>query len=296
MQRCANSKQLVVILRTLWKTVAQPIVEKLQVLELPRNTRIWWCPTSFLCAFPLHAAGMYTKAELDANVPNLFISSYAPTLSALIQARANIQPNPHGVEALVVGCLTDELLAVQPEIAELQALGPFVNTLVGEAATPAPVLAALQQHSHMHFACRAAQRWEPFDSAFQLYDGELQLLEVVQARLPRADFASCSTATGDAGTSDEAIHLAAMQFAGFRSVVGTLWEMADQDGPFVAREFYSHLFRDGTEKADLRTQRSRCMERCARCRRILRVSAVGLILFMWVRSRVKGKKIVCILR
>ncbi|KAI9450791.1 hypothetical protein F5148DRAFT_986813, partial [Russula earlei] len=32
--------------------------------------------------------------------------------------------------------------------------------------------------------------------------------------------------------ADEALHLtAAMQYCGFRSVVGTMWGMADSDGP-----------------------------------------------------------------
>ncbi|KAJ7460582.1 CHAT domain-containing protein [Mycena latifolia] len=250
-----NSKQLVVILRALWKKVAQPVVEKLVELEVPKNTRIWWCPTSFLCGFPLHAAGMYTKAEPDANVPNHFISSYTPTLSALIQARADVQPNPH-VQVLVIGQSAEELPAVTEEIAAVKGLGDFVNTLVGEAATKVRVLPAMQQHSYIHFACHAEQRREPFKSAFKLHEGDLCLLDVVQAQLPRADFAflsACSTATGDAVTPDEVIHLAAaLQFAGFRSVVGTLWAMADVDGPFVAREFYGHMFREGAGNADFR--------------------------------------------
>ncbi|KAK7031350.1 CHAT domain-containing protein [Favolaschia claudopus] len=250
-----SSKQLVSVLRTLWKTVVQPIVMKLQALKVPHKTRIWWCPTSFLCNFPLHAAGMYTKLEPDANLPNLFISSYTPTLCALIQARIDKRPNAHDhIQALVIGHSTADLPAVEPEIAEIRALGPFVNTLVEEAATPLRVLGALQQHSYMHFACHAIQRQKPFESAFHLHDGELQLLDIVQARLPRADFAflsACSTAVGDSVTPDEAIHLAAaMQFAGFRSVVGTLWKMADEDGPFVAREFYGHIFRAGAAAAD----------------------------------------------
>jgi hypothetical protein len=59
------------------------------------------------------------------------------------------------------------------------------------------------------------------------------------------------SSAADEGTPDEAIHVAAaMQLAGFRSVVGTLWEMVDQDGPFVAREFYGHVFREGSTSAD----------------------------------------------
>ncbi|KAJ7880289.1 hypothetical protein B0H14DRAFT_3434546 [Mycena olivaceomarginata] len=92
------------------------------------------------------------------------------------------------------------------------------------------------------------------------FDAKMKTMRVLQeereemAQIPRADFAflaASSTAAGDEGTPDEAIHLAAaMQFAGFRSVVGTLWEMADQDGPFVAREFYGHVFREGSTSAD----------------------------------------------
>ncbi|KAJ6591846.1 CHAT domain-containing protein [Mycena vulgaris] len=252
-----NSKQLVLILRTLWKKVVQPIVAKLEALAVPRNTRIWWCPTSFLCGFPLHAAGMYTKAEPDANLPNLFISSYTPTLSALIQARVADARSETPVQLLVIGQAADDLPAVQEEITAVQDLGAFVNTLAGEGATPLRVLSAMQQHAYMHFTCHASQRAaEPFKSAFCLHEGALGLLDIAQARLRRADFAflsACETAAGDAGTPDEVIHLAAaLQFAGFRSVVGTLWEMADLDGPFVAREFYGHLFRDGAEGVDFR--------------------------------------------
>ncbi|KAF8207780.1 hypothetical protein K438DRAFT_2074887 [Mycena galopus ATCC 62051] len=35
--------------------------------------------------------------------------------------------------------------------------------------------------------------------------------------------------------------------AGFRGAIGTLWSMNDQDGPFIAKEFYCHLFRDGRQ-------------------------------------------------
>ena len=53
-------------------------------------------------------------------------------------------------------------------------------------------------------------------------------------------------------TPDEPIHLAAaLQFCGFRSVVGTLWAMGDEDGPTISREF-KHMFRKPENKADFR--------------------------------------------
>jgi CHAT domain-containing protein len=75
--------------------------------------------------------------------------------------------------------------------------------------------------------------------------------------LPNAEFAflsACHSAAGDdVGTPDEAIHLAAaLQFSGFRSVVGTLWEMCDNDAPDVSEYFYRYMFRHGRNRVDLR--------------------------------------------
>jgi CHAT domain-containing protein len=44
---------------------------------------------------------------------------------------------------------------------------------------------------------------------------------------------------------DEGLHLAAaVQYCGFRSVVGTMWAMADIDGRDLAKYFYKELFSD----------------------------------------------------
>ncbi|KAH9957612.1 hypothetical protein BC827DRAFT_1224793 [Russula dissimulans] len=40
---------------------------------------------------------------------------------------------------------------------------------------------------------------------------------------------------------------AAVQYTGFRSVVGTMWAMADIDGQFLAKESYGSVFSDGRE-------------------------------------------------
>jgi CHAT domain-containing protein len=42
---------------------------------------------------------------------------------------------------------------------------------------------------------------------------------------------------------DEGLHLAAaVQYCGFRSVVGTMWAMVDNDGQDLAKNFYKALF------------------------------------------------------
>ena len=70
----------------------------------------------------------------------------------------------------------------------------------------------------------------------------------IRKRLPNVRLAflsACQTARGDIGTPDESTHIAAaMLFTGCQSVVGTQWSISDADGPVVAHEFYSHLFRE----------------------------------------------------
>jgi CHAT domain-containing protein len=74
-------------------------------------------------------------------------------------------------------------------------------------------------------------------------DQPLSLLDITQMDLSRHEFAflsACETAVGDfATTPDEVIHLAAgLQFAGVKSVVGTLWKVTDATVQRSAEEFY----------------------------------------------------------
>lgn len=99
---------------------------------------------------------------------------------------------------------------------------------------------------------------EPFESYFSLAqeDSPLRLFDIIKTDLPQAELAflsACHSAAGDKSTPDEAVHLAAgMLFAGFRSVVGTMWEIEDGDAPVVVEAFYKHMLRNGPENADYR--------------------------------------------
>jgi hypothetical protein len=77
---------IVDVLRSLWERVVGPIVTALRCIpSLARGSRIWWCPTAEFVLLPLHAAGPYQ--EKRHNLSHYFISSYTPTLAALIRAR-----------------------------------------------------------------------------------------------------------------------------------------------------------------------------------------------------------------
>ena len=253
------SKDILPILRALWKKIVSPIVDRLAAMGVPEKSRVWWCPTSKLCGLPIHAAGPYRSAQ--KNLPDIYTSSYTTTLSTLIRARSNTSDLSRFVvpKLLVVGQPGEALPNVEAEIDNLRQLGDFVDVLVGAEASHDKVLCGLQQHSWAHFACHGhlGDITQPFRASFELHGGSsLTLLELIQATLPNAELAflsACHSAEGGFITPDEPIHLAAaLQFCGFRSVIGTLWAMDDEDGPMISKEFYKHMFRKSGNKADFR--------------------------------------------
>lgn len=243
-------KRLTVVLRELWRAVVHPVVEVLLSLKVESRSRIWWCPTAQLCALPVHAAGPYTPGQ--RNLPDLFVSSYTPTLNALMTARAGVLPAPNSLPRLLIIGQPQTLPMVEPEIEGIRAIDNFADVLLGAQATSDAVLSELRTHSWIHFACHGSRRHaEPFKSAFELYDGnQVTVLDIARANLPCAEFAflsACHTAAPDVGTPDEFITLAAaLQFAGFRGVVSTFWDMADEDGPKTSGDFYSYMLRRST--------------------------------------------------
>jgi len=255
------SKLILPILRDLWNNIVSPVHDCLTRLAVPQKSRIWWCPTSTLCALPLHAAGPYQPKQ--KNLPDIYTSSYIPTVSSLITARSNMIVQSIVPKLLFMGPPGDGLANVRDEIDNVgQLLGDFgvgVTVIAGADASREAVLHGLQQHSWTHFACHGhpGDNGQPFHASFQLHGGiRLTLLDLIQAKLPNAELAflsACHSAAGDASTPDETIHLAAaLQFCGFRSVVGTLWAMEDRDGPTISKAFYEYMFREPGRKADFR--------------------------------------------
>ncbi|KAH9032350.1 CHAT domain-containing protein [Lactarius deliciosus] len=118
------------------------------------------------------------------------------------------------------------------EIQVVQRLDTDVTNFISEAATPAAVIDSLHHYQFIYFACHGTlDADKPFEAGFELYgDRRLTLLDIVRSDLPTADFAflsACHTAEVTEGSViDEGLHLAAaVQYCGFRSVVGTLWAM-----------------------------------------------------------------------
>ncbi|KAG1790422.1 CHAT domain-containing protein [Suillus plorans] len=253
---------LIVLLRIIWDQIMLPIVDVLEhVLKLQRRSRIWLCPTAAFTSIPLHAAHPFqTKPDRSGKEPcleDLYICSYTPTLSALIRSRQMMKKRvPPSFVAIGQGQpgagKGKALLAVDSELELVHKLVPATanrTTISGDVATRAGALSALQQNTWVHLACHGKQDpKQPYDSHFVMRDEHLTLLDIMEKHLPQAEFAflsACHTAVGDEETPDEVIHLAAgIQFSGFKSVVGTLWEVDDAVAKHVVEAFYKYMFGD----------------------------------------------------
>jgi tetratricopeptide (TPR) repeat protein/CHAT domain-containing protein len=246
------SNELCTYLGILWELVVEPIVDELIKIGVKKGSRIWWCPTSYLCGIPLHAAGPFVPYGKSHSVPDhmwlpdLYVSSYTSTLSVLTSARSNVVSRINAPSLLVVA-ETSSLKYVDAEIQRINKSDRKVETMIGEEATREAVLRRLPDHPYVHFACHGSSP-NSFHSAFVLWNNDrLELIELIKAKLPNAQHAfisSCHGADTDTQVNpDEIISLAAaLQFCGYRGVVGTLWEMKDADGPSIAGHFYDCMF------------------------------------------------------
>ncbi|KAG8790730.1 hypothetical protein FRC12_011175 [Ceratobasidium sp. 428] len=242
------------VLSMLWTDVAKPVLDSLEytkVLPPEDLPHITWCTTGPLSFLPLHAAGDYTQPL--CSLSDYCVSSYTPTLSALLASPND--PSTFSGIALVSQASTPGFSPLSGTIKELDTIAKHTKTmhttrLDGEHATCGSVLTAIEQYSWVHLACHAIQNaTNPTKSAFHLHDGPLDLGAISRKQLKRADLAflsACQTATGDTDLSEEAVHLAAgMIFAGYRTVIATMWPIHDKDAPLVADWFYEYMLRDG---------------------------------------------------
>jgi CHAT domain-containing protein len=250
---------LIVLLRIVWNEIMLPVVDVLDhVLKLKRHSRIWLCPTAAFTSIPLHAANPFLiKADRSKEpcLEDLYVCSYTPTLSALVRSRQLMKKRDAPSFVAIGQGQPGEgkgkaLLAVDSELELVHKLVPATashNTISGNAATRAGALEALEANTWVHLACHGKQDpVQPYHSHFVMRDEHLTLLDIMERDIPRAEFAflsACHTAVGDKETPDEVVHLAAgLQFSGFKSVVGTLWEVDDSVAKHVVEAFYKYMF------------------------------------------------------
>ncbi|KDQ52923.1 hypothetical protein JAAARDRAFT_446880 [Jaapia argillacea MUCL 33604] len=251
------------ILGELWRKITLPVLKFLGYKKIcnPSSSenlpRVWWYPTGPLSQLPLHAAGIYDRSD-NVSITDYVVSSYAPMISALLPSSAPSSPVIPHPSLLAIRATETEFQSLPGAIDEVRRMqkvcGSAITTLEGQDATVESVLSGLQICDLVHFACHGVQDIN-FQSALLLSDGRLEVSRLVHERLPNARFAflsACETAMGDREFPDEVDHIAmTLLSAGFKGVVGTLWSIEDRDGPRIAEEFYSYMFRNSNGSVDI---------------------------------------------
>jgi CHAT domain-containing protein len=180
---------------------------------------------------PLHAAGIYTGPD-QVSCSDYFVSSYTPSIAALLHAQQSAKSvHRSQAEILLVAVshpFQGEALPMAGEEAVRVRRLVSSSAKVVQVSSCSEVLEHIQSASILHLACHGAQ--DPanaLQSSFHLTDGPLPVSKLMELDLPSAFLvvlSACETAKGDAAQPDQAIHLAAtMLFAGFKSVVATMW-------------------------------------------------------------------------
>jgi hypothetical protein len=227
--------------------------------------RVWWCPTGPLAALPLHAAGVHERGQRGRAVHDRVVSSYIPSLRALHHAGGRVRAEAAGTTmgegqpaVLLVTMPTTSYLpggAPLPYVAEEAGvvtrhfpLGRAVTHYNETAATRQAVLHALATHDYAHFACHGGiDPAEPSAAGLYMGDGPLTIAALSERDLPAgaarfAFLSACHTSAPSPDLPDETITMAAaLQLAGFRHVIATLWAIADKQAPAVADEVYQVL-------------------------------------------------------
>lgn len=254
-----------VVLSWLWEAATKPILDFLGFVKLPGIDENWprvcWIPTGPLCRYPLHAAGNHGIGSSEAVIDRV-MSSYSSSIKAIIDGRRPTVTRMGTTRArsMLISMEdtpgTTSLPFAGREIEMLHSLHLTMSLDPIKAKSKLDVISKLQECSVFHFAGHGfTDRQDPSKSHLVLQDnGQSDLLEVgtlLSMNLRQnppflAYLSACGTGQIKNDTFfDESIHLiSAFRLAGFRHVIGTLWEVNDEYCIDMARITYEEM-RDG---------------------------------------------------
>jgi tetratricopeptide (TPR) repeat protein len=251
----------------LWDVVVSPILNHLGFAEPPSSStwpHVWWINTGPLTKFPIHAAGYHNKRSGET-VLDRVMSSYSTSLKTLVHSRRRHSPqliSPAQAQALLVAMehtpgyahrlpFATKEIAMLHDLCKLMALDPVEPSPCKEN-----IMSLLSKCKLFHFAGHGyADDQDPLQSYLLMGNEQQERLTVfnllainLRTSLPfLAYLSACGTGRiKDKRSVDEGIHLvSACQLAGFRHVIGTLWEVNDEICLDVARITYNVIREKG---------------------------------------------------
>lgn len=228
--------------------------------------RLWWCTTRVLSHLPLHAAGQYNSISDSKCCSDYVVSSYISSLQALIDARKSHRRLKSSEARILLAAASQpysgaRIPATVDEIRHVSDILPnnllvpldhaddvLANTTSGGISVTAALesLSSSNAVSILHIASHGQQDFQsPLNSGFLLRDGKLTILQLMERCLPGEKtflvfLSACETAKVSHEFAHETVHLAAaMMFAGFKSVVGTMWYVLLNLKSCIERKLYN---------------------------------------------------------
>ncbi|CAH0051566.1 unnamed protein product [Clonostachys solani] len=251
------------ILEWLWDFIAGPVLDALTFTQPPLDNdwpHVWWIPTGPLSKFPLHAAGRHEESSGNT-VLDRVISSYSPSIKAIINGRRRSDQTATQMGSSLLVSMEhtpgySNLPYATDEIAMLHDLHKsFALNPLEPGRRYQDITSHLAACRIFHFAGHGFSHTDdPSKSELLVEDRDTNpltvatLLEMNLRQNPPflAYLSACGTGRiRDESFFDESIHLiSAFQLAGFRHVIGTLWEVNDEMCVDMARLTYEGI-RDG---------------------------------------------------
>jgi CHAT domain-containing protein len=221
----------------LWSAAMGPLLA-----AAPAASAIVLVPAGLLAFLPLHAAWSHDPTTITGrryalDQARLTYTGNARILAACREVARGVEPR----SVLAVG----DPIGLQHTRAELDAVcAQFASVTRLEGATVDDVLAALGEHSVLHFACHgAADPVDPLSSSLLVAsDQRLMLQEVLTRRLAAARLvvlSACETAVPSADLPNELVGMPSSFIeAGAGAAIGSLWEVPDVSTMMLMAQFY----------------------------------------------------------
>ena len=253
------------VLEWLWDNITGPILDALGFTEPPLHDRwphVWWIPTGPLSRFPLHAAGRHTERSNETVIDRV-MSSYSSSIRSLSQGYKlrDQESNSASKQVLIVAMedtpggkslpfATEEAAVIREVFCKSTSL-----ELIEPDRRKEDVLLHLRDCYIFHFAGHGyTDVKDPSQSHLRLEnwkENPLRVADLLEINLyERPPFLAYLSACGTGRIEgkeylDESIHLiTACQLAGFRHVIGTLWEVRDEICVDITKITYEGI-RDG---------------------------------------------------
>lgn len=232
---------------------------------MPSNTeiwpRVWWVRSSLLTILPIRASGHHDSIPLKTAL-DYIISSYAPTVKSLLYARERAArfdlvklTDKAIVVAMPVTPEKESLPGVENEVKELEHLfsKASINTTIIRNPTTTVVLSELPKHSIVHFGCHGNSGDDPSQSCLFLADAPFTVSDIISLNIQSAKMAYLSASSMRSfSLLDESISLSsAIQLSGYSSVIGSLWNVADDHAAKIAKDVYTWIL-EGEGRLDVR--------------------------------------------